>query len=175
MFRMLIATPLYYLGVVFKDFYFRSGVLLSISNNYNKYVTRKLIRKKTWLVAHIHRTDSYVRILFMCFCLFRRAASMLSLFCLFVCLFFSYPICVDIDEVLWPFRLCLCFRSWNVRIVSPDMRWQWKGKKKKKNFTDTLSNLLNVSHCYSGFPLNVESNFECFFVCMSTSCDFTDE
>ena len=45
----------------------------------------------------------------------------------FVCLFlffFSYPICVDIDEVLWPFRLCLCFRSWNVRIVSPDMRWQ---------------------------------------------------
>ena len=134
MFRMLIATPLHYLGVVFKDFYFRSGVLLSISNNYNKYVTRKLIRKKTWLVAHIHRTDSYVRILFMCFCLFRRAASMLSLFFLFVCLFFSYPICVDIDEVLWPFRLCLCFRSWNVRIVSPDMRWQWKGKKKKKKF-----------------------------------------
>ena len=37
MFRMLIATPLHYLGVVFKDFYFPSGVLPSISNNYNKY------------------------------------------------------------------------------------------------------------------------------------------
>ena len=41
-----------------------------------------------------------------------------------VFVFFSCPFSVDIDEVLWPFRLCLCFRSWNVRIVSPDMRWQ---------------------------------------------------
>ena len=50
-----------------------------------------------------------------------------------------------------------------------------KVKKKKKISPIPLCNLLNVSHCYSGFPLNVESNFECFFVCMSTSCDFTDE
>lgn len=48
--------------------------------------------------------------------------------------------------------------------------------KKEHNFSPVpLCNLLNVSHCLSGFPLNVESNFLCFFVCMSTSCDFTDE
>ena len=50
-----------------------------------------------------------------------------------------------------------------------------KVKKKKKISPIPLCNLLNVSHCYSGFPLNVESNFECFlFACLRLVISLTN-
>ena len=103
---------------------------------------------------------------------------MLSLFFLFVCLFLFFSptpfvsilmkscglsdyVCV-LDLGMFELSLLTCDGSEKV--------------KKEHNFSPVpLCNLLNVSHCLSGFPLNVESNFLCFFVCMSTSCDFTDE
>ena len=101
---------------------------------------------------------------------------MLSLFffCLFVFVFFPTPFVSILMKScgLSDYVCVLDLGMFELSLLTCD----GSEKVKKKNFSPIpLCNLLNVSHCYSGFPLNVESNFECFFVCMSTSCDFTDE